>query len=318
MYLHPFRFGVINEHPLPASDWIAHVRRAEALGYATFLIRDHFVPDFFGDQFAPIAAMMAAACATTTLRVGTIVIDNDYRHPVILAKELATLDLLSGGRLEIGLGAGWLQKEYEQAGMTYDAPGVRIGRLAEAITVLKGLFAEGPLTFQGEHYAISDLEGFPKPAQRPHPPILIGGGNRRILRLAGREANIVGLLTTSVASGTVVDSPDERLASAVEQKLAWVREGAGDRYPQIELSLIPSILLTDDRHGRAARLIAERGWSGLAPEDVLAMPSLLIGTEDEIVADLLARRERYGFSYYIVADGQVEVFAPFVARLAGR
>jgi len=164
---HPFRFGVINERPLPLTNWLAHVRRTEALGYATFLLRDHFVPDFFGDQFAPIAAMMAAACATTTLRVGTIVLDNDYRHPVILAKELATLDLLSGGRLEIGLGAGWLQKEYEQAGMTYDAPGVRIGRLAESIAVLKGLFADGPLTFKGEHYAISDLHGFPKPTQRP-------------------------------------------------------------------------------------------------------------------------------------------------------
>ena len=183
---------------------------------------------------------------------------------------------------------------------------------------LKGLFADGPLTFRGAHYAITDLHGFPKPAQRPHPPILIGGGNRRILRLAGREANIVGLLTTSVASGTVVDGPDERLAPAVEQKLAWVREGAGDRYPAIELSLIPSLILTDDRHGRAAQMIAERGWSGIAPEDVLAMPSVLLGTVEEITGDLFARRERHGFSYYIVADGQMEEFAPFVARLAGR
>jgi probable F420-dependent oxidoreductase len=318
MPTHPFRFGVINEHPLALDAWIAHVRRVEALGYATFLIRDHFVPDFFGDQFAPLAALMAAACATTTLRVGTIVIDNDYRHPVMLAKEAATLDLLSGGRLELGLGAGWLQKEYEQAGMTYDAPGVRIGRLAESITVLKGLFADGPLTFQGDHYAISDLEGFPKPAQRPHPPILIGGGNRRILRLAGREANIVSILTTSVATGTVVDATAERLPDAVEQKIAWVREGAGERFPAIELSLIPTIILTEDRRSRAERLIAARGWSGIAVEDVLAMPSLLIGTEDEIVADLVARRERYGFSYYIVADGDMEAFAPFVARLAGR
>jgi probable F420-dependent oxidoreductase len=315
--LHPFRFGVINEHPLAPAAWIAHVRRAEALGYATFLIRDHFVPDFFGDQFAPLIALMAAACATTTLRVGTIVIDNDYRHPVLLAKEAATLDLLSGGRLELGLGAGWLQKEYEQAGMTYDAPGVRIGRLAESINVLKGLFADGPLTFQGEHYAIADLEGFPKPAQRPHPPILIGGGNRRILRLAGREANSVGILTTSVATGTVVDATAERLPAAVEQKLAWVREGAGERFPAIELSLIPTIILAEDRRSRAERLIAERGWSGVTVDDLLAMPSLLIGTADEIADDLVARRERYGFSYYIVADGSMETFAPLVARLAG-
>jgi probable F420-dependent oxidoreductase len=316
--LHPFRFGVINEHPLAPDAWIAHVRRAEALGYATFLIRDHFVPDFFGDQFAPFSALMAAACATTTLRVGTIVIDNDYRHPVLLAKEAATLDVLSGGRLELGLGAGWLRKEYEQAGMTYDAPGVRIGRLAESIAVLKGFFADGPLTFRGEHYAISNLEGFPTPAQRPHPPILVGGGNRRILRLAGREANIVNVLNTSVATGTVVDATDERLPAAVEQKIAWVREGAGERFPEIELSLIPTIIITGDRRSRAGRLIAERGWSGVTADDVLAMPSLLIGTEDEIAADLAARRERYGFSYYIVADGSMESFAPFVTRLAGK
>jgi probable F420-dependent oxidoreductase len=314
---HPFRFGVINEHPLPPDAWLAHVRRAEALGYATFLIRDHFVPDFFGDQYAPFAALMAAACATTTLRVGTIVIDNDYRHPVLLAKEAATLDLLSGGRFELGLGAGWLQKEYEQAGMAYDPPGVRIGRLAESIAVLKGLFADGPVTFRGEHYNIADLHGFPKPAQRPHPPLLIGGGNRRILRLAGREANSVGILTTSVATGTVVDATDERLPAAVERKIAWVREGAGERFPQIELSLIATVILTDDRRGRAERLIAKRGWSGVAVEDALAMPSLLIGTVDEIAADLVARRERYGFSYYIVADGDMENFAPLVARLAG-
>ena len=316
--MRPFRFGVINEQPLGREAWIAHVRRVEALGYATFLIRDHFVPDFFGDQFAPLVALMAAAGATTALRVGTIVLDNDYRHPVLLAKEAATLDVLSGGRLELGLGAGWLQKEYEQAGLQYDSPGTRIGRLAEGIAVLKGLFADGPLTFQGEHYAISGLEGFPKPTQRPHPPILIGGGNRRILRLAGREANIVGILTTSVASGTVVDATDERSPAAVEQKIAWIREGAGERFSEIELSLIPTIIPTDNRHDRAERVIAERGWTGVTVDEVLAMPSLLIGTEEEITNDLLTRRERYGFSYYIVADGDMEVFAPLVARLSGR
>ncbi|MFN8542181.1 MAG: LLM class flavin-dependent oxidoreductase [Thermomicrobiales bacterium] len=144
-----FRFGVINEQPLATEAWIAHVRRVEELGYATFLIRDHFVPDFFGDQFAPLVALMAAASATTRLRVGTIVIDNDYRHPVLLTKEAATLDLLSGGRLELGLGAGWLQKEYAQAGLVYDAPGVRIGRLAEGIAVLKGLFCRGAAHVRG-------------------------------------------------------------------------------------------------------------------------------------------------------------------------
>src|SRR5215212_4852832 len=161
--------------------------------WATTPFRDHFAPDYFGDQFAPFAALTAAACATTSLRVGTLVFDNDYRHPVMLAKEAATLDLLSGGRLELGLGAGWLQSEYDQAGMQYDSPGVRIQRLAEAIRVLKGLFAETPLTFAGSHYTIRDLNGFPKPTQRPHPPLLIGAGHKRMLMLAGREANTVGI-----------------------------------------------------------------------------------------------------------------------------
>jgi probable F420-dependent oxidoreductase len=193
---HAFRFGVINERTAAPNAWIAHVRQIEAFGYSTLLIRDHFAPDYFGDQFAPIAALTAAACATNSLRVGTLVFDNDYRHPVMLAKEAATLDLLSGGRLELGLGAGWLQSEYNQAGMAYDPPAVRIQRLSEAITVLKGLFAELPLTFAGAHYTINELNGFPKPAQRPHPPILIGGGGpKRTPELTARfasEHNVFG------------------------------------------------------------------------------------------------------------------------------
>jgi len=160
----PFRFGVINERMQTASAWNADARRAEQLGYSTFLIRDHFVPDHFGDQFAPFSALMAAASVTKTMRVGSLVIDNDYRHPVVLAKEAATLDLLSGGRFELGLGAGFLKTEYDKAGVTFDRPGVRISRLAEALEVLKGLFAEGPLTFRGQHYRIDGLRGYPQPA----------------------------------------------------------------------------------------------------------------------------------------------------------
>ncbi|MBL8164495.1 MAG: TIGR03621 family F420-dependent LLM class oxidoreductase, partial [Anaerolineae bacterium] len=192
---HPFRFGVINEQMKPREDWLAHVRRAETLGYATFLLRDHFVPDFFGDQYAPIAALMAAAAVTQTLRVGTLVIDNDYRHPVILAKEAATLHLLSGGRFELGIGAGWLRSEYEQAGMPYDPAGVRISRLEESLHIIKGLWNSEPVTFSGQHYRIDNIDGFPKPEQ--HLPILIGAGQKRMLTLAGREADIVGILTTS-------------------------------------------------------------------------------------------------------------------------
>jgi len=317
MATRPFRFGVINESMLAPEAWFAHVRRVEALGYATFLIRDHFVPDFFGDQYAPIAALMAAACATTTLRVGTLVLDNDYRHPALLAKEAATLDVLSGGRLELGLGAGWLRAEYEQAGLPYDAAGTRIERLAEALRVIKGLWAPEPLTLAGQHYQIAGLAGVPRPAQRPHPPILIGGGHRRMLRLAGREAQIVSILTTSVTSGTVADDPAERTPAAVRQKIEWVREGAGARFGEVELSLIPTLALGGARRQAAEQLIAARGWSGTSAEEVWAMPSVLAGDADAIAEDLLRRREEYGFSYYVVSDTQAEAFAPVVARLAG-
>lgn len=315
--MRPFRFGLINEQMKAPSEWVAHVQRAEALGYATFLLRDHFVPDFFGDQYAPLVALMLAASVTTRLRVGTMVICNDYRHPVMLAKEAATLDLLSGGRFELGLGAGWLRNEYEQAGMPFDTNGTRVKRLEEAVQVIKGLFCDGAFSFKGEFYEINALDGFPKPAQRPTPPLLIGAGQKRMLMLAGREANIVGLLTTSVASGTLSDDPTERLAESVQQKLDWIREGAGGRYEQIELSLFPALLFTDDRTERATQLIHERGWDGISVEQVLKMPSIFIGTVDEIAAQMAERRSQYGFSYLVIADHWMEAAAPLIEKLAG-
>jgi len=314
--IRPFRFGVVNEMPLPRDEWIAHVRRVEELGYDTILIRDHFAPDFFGNQFAPVTALATAAAVTTRLRVGTMVIDNDYRHPVVLAKEFATLDHLSGGRVELGIGAGWLRSEYDQAGMDFDTAGTRIDRLEEALAVLKGMFAEGTCSFQGEHYAIRDLDGYPKPLQRPHPPILIGGGKRRVLRLAGREADIVGILTSSVSSGTLEDDPSERFVHAVRQKLNWIRDGAGDRYDQIELSLIPSLVPATDRRSAAAEMIVTRSWSGVTVDDVLEMPSVLIGTPDEMAETMLRRRREYGFSYYVVSDKEMDAFAGVVERLS--
>ena len=311
----PVRFGVINETTMPADRWIEHVRRVEALDFDTFLIRDHFVPDFFGDQLAPLPALMAAASATTRLRVGTLVLDNDYRHPVMLAKEAATLDVLSGGRLELGLGAGWLRREYDVAGMQYDSAGVRISRLEEALQIINGLWDEGPFSFRGEHYSVDGIDSYPKPVQQPRPPILIGGGKPRMLRLAGRYADIVGFLTTSVASGTVEDDPTERLAASVAQKVQWVREGAGNRFDQIELSLIPSIVHTTDRHAWAEQTIRDRGWRGISVDDVLEMPSMLAGTPDEIAAQMIERRARYGFSYYVVPDSIMETVAPLIARL---
>ena len=314
----PFRFGVIHEQPQPPTMWASHLRRIEDLGFSTFLIRDHFVPDFFGDQPAPLVALANAAALTTRLRLGTMVLAVDYRHPVMLAKEAATLDLLSGGRLELGLGAGWLRREYESAGFTFDSAGTRIDRLEETVRILDGLFGAGPFSFTGKHYTVAALDGHPKPAQRPRPPILIGGGRRRVLTLAGRLADIVGILTTSVATGTVVDDASERLADTVAQKLAWVREGAGARFPDIELSLIPTLLFEEDVSAPRRTSSPPAAGAASRPSDVLAMPSVFIGSVSEIVDQMEERRARYGFSYYVVSDRQLDRAAPLVARLAAR
>src|SRR5438876_677403 len=199
----PFRFGVSVHGSKSRAEWIGIARQAEALGYSTLLIPDHL-----GDQLSPIPALVAAADATSTLRIGSLVFDNDFRHPVMLAKEAATLDVLSGGRFELGIGAGWLRSEYEQAGIPYDPPGVRVGRMEEALQIIKGLFADRPVTFSGTYYKVSALEGQPKPVQRPHPPILIGGGGKRILSIAAREATIVGFLPIVRPDGSGPDLTD--------------------------------------------------------------------------------------------------------------
>ncbi len=315
---HHFRFGVICERMQSAEEWIAKARFAESAGYSTFLIRDHFIREPFGDQFAPMVALMAAAGATKTLRVGNLVLDNDYRHPVVLAKEAATLDVLSGGRFELGIGAGWLKAEYEQAGMSFDAPGVRVSRLGEALRILKGLFADQPLTFSGSHYSISQLASFPKPLQRPHPPILIGAGSRRMLELAAQEANIVGILPKALPDGTISEEVAERLPATMEQKIAWVRQAAGERMSELELNMVIAPVFTEQREERTEQLIHERGWSGVTVEQALEMPSLFVGSIDQIAEVMWRRRELYGFSYYVVSDAQMEAFAPVVSLLAGK
>src|SRR5215211_9239903 len=225
----PFRFGVIGEAITSRERLLDAPRRAEALGYSTLLLRDHFVAEPFGDQLAPMVALTAAAGATRTLRVGTLVLDNDYRHPVLLAKEAATLDLLSGGRFELGLGAGWLREEYVSAGMPFDPAGVRVGRMEESLRLLKGLFSGESVTFAGEHYAVTGLESFPRPVQRPHPPLMIGAGSRRMLGIAGREADIVGILPKALPDGTISDDLAERTPETLKRKVGWAREAAGDR-----------------------------------------------------------------------------------------
>jgi probable F420-dependent oxidoreductase len=315
----PFRFGIINEQMTTRQAWIDQARRAEELGYSTFLIRDHLVPDFFGDQFAPFSALMAAAAVTTGLRVGTLVIDNDFRHPVVLAKEAATLDLLSDGRLELGLGAGWLQTEYDRSGLPFDPAATRIDRLEETIRVLKELFSDTTTSVAGKHYTVRDLDGYPKPSQRPHPPLLIGGAGKRVLALAAREADIIHFLPSAITAGTLAANPCDRLSATLNERLAWVHRHAGDRFDQIELAPANTIVVTDDRRAAAEALIAGNGWHehGIRIEQIWDMPGVFVGSVDEIVAEMVERRERFGFSYFIVPSAEMETCAPIVARIAG-
>lgn len=309
---HPrrFRFGVQIANAASAEDWTALARRAEELGYSSV-----FMPDHFGDQFAPVPALMAAADATTDLRIGTLVLANDYKHPVVLAKEVATLDVLSGGRFEFGIGAGWMNTDYDESGIEHDRPGVRIDRLAESLQVCKGLFGKDPVDFDGAHYRISALNGLPKPVQSPHPPILIGGGGKRVLGLAAREADIVGV-NPKLTSGQVDSSAARNGAPELtDEKIRWVKDAAGDRYSDLELNmLVFAVVVTDDRKGTAEMMAP---LFDLDPDVVEDYPLAWIGTEDQIVESLQARRDRWDVSYLVVQADAMEAAAPIVARLAG-
>jgi probable F420-dependent oxidoreductase len=230
---------------------------------------------------------------------------------VLVHKAMATLDVLSEGRVEIGLGAGWMRSDYQAAGLPYDGPAARIERLEESVVVLKGLFGPGPLTFDGAHYRIDGLDGLPKPVQRPHPPLFLGGGGRRSLSLAGREADIVGLAPRP-------NDPRSMTAAATAEKIGWVREAAGDRFEELELSAMVTVVVADDHTRAAERLATERGWGAAAAPEVLEMPSVLLGPVDRIVEGLEARRDRYQLCYFVVSDEDMDAFAPVVVRLAGR
>ena len=314
---HPFRFGCINEQMKPANQWRDHVRKMEWLGYDIMLMRDHFLPDVFGNTFGPIAALMSAADATSTLHVGSMVICNDFRHPAVLAKEVATIDYLSNGRFELGLGAGWMRAEYEQMGLELDKPGTRIDRLEESVHVIRGLLAENPFAHSGNHYQIREIDGFPKPHQA-RMPILIGGGNERILKLAGRVADSVGILITNVAKGVVVNDPSGRSSAAVQQRIQWVRDGAGERFDEIELNSAIDVVVTNDRRAATESFIEQRNWQGISVEQVWDMPSVFIGTIDQITDEICMRREIFGFSYYWIPDALMDSFAPIVSRMRGK
>jgi len=307
---HPFRFAVDIKGPREGLSWSDTVREVESLGYSTM-----FVPDHFDEGLGPITAMATAAAVTTTLNVGALVFDCDYRHPAVLARELATIDLLSEGRLEVGLGAGWKKLDYEWTGIPMDAPKVRVDRMTEHVRVMKALFGGAPVTFAGEHYTITDLDGSPKPFRPEGPPIIIAGGGKRVLRFAGANADIVGV-NASIHSGEIdTAAAQDALPERIDEKVAWVREGAGDRFDSLEINAWLSIAeVTDDAAGMAEMLA---GVFAATPADVLASPLTLIGSVGECAERLQARRERWGYSYTVIPADKALDFAPLVAQLAG-
>jgi probable F420-dependent oxidoreductase len=309
---HPrtFRFGLQAATAPSAAEWASLARKAEDLGFSSLLMPDHF-----GDQRAPIPALMAAADASATLRVGALVHDNDYKHPVVLAKEAATLDVLSGGRLELGIGAGWMNTDYEQSGIPKDPAGVRIDKLDEALDVMEGLFADGPFDYTGSHYDITGLDGLPKPLQRPHPPFMIGGGGKRVLSLAARRADIVGIAPRAATGAVDATSAATGTGPATDEKLAWVRAAAGNRYDDLEINVLLFAVIPADDPAPTYDMLA--GIFGIDASEGPQVPHVLVGTPDAMCEALQARRERWDMSYIICQADALDAMTPVVAKLAG-
>ncbi|MDQ6659344.1 MAG: TIGR03621 family F420-dependent LLM class oxidoreductase [Chloroflexota bacterium] len=292
----PFRFGVVAAYSQSHTAWVTTARRVEELGYATLLMPDR---TNIG-SLAPLTALAVAAEATTSLRIGSYVFCNEYRHPVLLAREAATLDLLSEGRFELGLGAGVGPSEFQQMGIPFANAGTRVGHLEEALQIMKQLFTEETVNFSGKYYTITEIKGYPRPVQKPRLPLLVAGAGERMLKLAAREADIVAIGSKITRQG--VNPTDATL----EQKIAWIKEAAGEHFAALELSqTIYDISITDS----GTDLSPQAGGPPIPKKPL---------TTEQAVEQLLEQRDRYGFSYLQVYEGQMENFAPVVARLAGK
>ncbi len=317
--MHPFRFLTPPQGWFDGAKLAAFARQAETIGYDELIVNDHVV-----EQLAPVPVLATAAAATERLRLGAFVFNAALRHPAVLAQELATLDVLSGGRLRVGIGAGWNKPEHLALGLPFEPVGTRIARLAEAVAVLKGCFGPGPFSFDGEHYRITAHDGPPKPVQRPHPPFFIGGGSRKVLSLAAREAQGVGLSPRMLPGDQSDPKPDARTmtAAATEEKVRWVREAAGDRFDTLELNtytVFGPLVITSDARGEAGRradVIRHATGIELTVEEVMDSPHVFIGTVRGIVAKFTEMRERFGISSIVLDDP--ETSAPIVQALAGR
>ena len=310
--MRPFRFLANASEIVSGPELAARARRAEDLGYHGLVVPDHLL-----GQLSPIVAMATIAAATSTLRVSAFVMNNDLRHPAVVAQDLASIDVLSGGRLDIAIGAGWNKPEYDAIGLPFDPAPVRQARLAESITVLKGLFTGSPFSFAGEHYTITDYTAEPLPVQRPHPPFFVGGGGRRTLALAAREANVVGLAPRISADGRL-DAKSMTL-DATRQKIEWVREAAGDRIGDLEFNVYPStwpVTITDDVSAEAARAadyLRSRTGVELTEAEVIDSPHLFIGSINQLAEKFLRLREELGISCIML--GEIDELAPVIDRL---
>ena len=321
---HPFRFAVQSFQAETSAEWRERAIRAESLGYEALYLADHFLgpgpvleaTNHPNQSLAAVPAIMAAANATSTLRVGCRVFCNDYRHPIMLAKEVATLDLLSEGRMDFGLGAGWLRGEYDSIALPFDSAGQRIDRLAESVELIKKVFSDEPLDHQGTFYSAQGFQGSPRPLQRPHPPFMIGGGGKKILSLAAREADVVSFNFNNRSGRIGPDGVQSATARATEEKVGWVREVAGKRFDEIELEIGAYFTFVNEK----PQPIVE-GFSqamGLSPEEIREHPHGLFGGVEEIIEILIRRREQFGISRITVGDDVFEAFAPIVSRLSGQ
>ncbi len=305
-----FRFALQASGAASAAAWRDLARRAEDLGYSTL-----YVPDHLDDQWAPMIALAVAAEATTTLRVGTLVLDNDFRHPVVLAKEAATLDVVTGGRFELGMGAGWLSSDYRSSGIAMDPPSVRIARLAESLDIMQALWRSGSVTFRGEHYRVDEALGTPAPVTPGGPPLVIGGGSRRILTLAARYAEVVSVVPNLNAGYVGPEVAAESVVERYAERVRWVTEAAGDRAGELELQCWTATVQVVPNPEEALASLAP--LFGLTADQLRAAPVALVGSAPEIADTLRKRREELGFSNIVVHEPEMQALAPVIAELAG-